>query len=290
MNATGTYVLVGAAIGAPMLLVSARNAGLPVPAFVTDAHRAACATLQGPLLGVAARDARGRERMLMRFLEVRTAMLGLRGVAVDGKGMANLTDDDITELCTRFLAAVEAGTQAEGEGGSRDGGVFSTIFGGAGSAIFESVLAGSGPAHQYRVTVAPDIAGIRTNTAVFGELVAGSEPSFPLTSLGVAVQRVVALRRAAEFGSPSPVEAQQILAHLAVECDDIGYLVTGDPARYETIGVGESLKQSGEFLATLPGKGAKALAGLVGDQLAAIAMSTPGLLVIVGLIAWRKFR
>lgn len=252
-----TLAIVGTAVAGPLILTEASHAGVPIPAFVTEAQRAACAQLQHQVLGVLPKDPRGVERTVPRFVEIRAAMVGLRGAADTAKLYALLSDEDVEALCTAFLAAVRAGVELDG---------------------------------GYRVTIAPDLAGVRVQSHVLDQLLAGDPPDFPTTSLGAAIARVVALKAQAVWGEVDPIAAQKTIAHLAVELDDVGYIVTGDPAQFDTIGVLESLGISGAWVASLPARGASALAGVVGDTLAGAIMSTPGLLLIGGYFVYRVYR
>lgn len=264
-----TLLAVGAGVLAPTLLGGAR--GVVVAPYVTPAHGAAMASLRAsPICGVAVPA--NAVTINDAFLEVHRALMPLRG-QLNGT-LAQLTAADASELLARFIAAARAGVAEP------------AVRVGEGQGYRVTTL--TGPPVPVPVFGMPELPAGTSMDRGYQEHIAdmladGNEPDaiVPLTDLGramlaAAIERrrlwyITALDAASGFKASSVV-----CAKLAVEMDDAGYLITGEPVSPTIIGgLGAAWDASVDFVL-----------GGVGD----LALSKVGLLVIAGLVVWRTVR
>lgn len=263
MSATAHAVLaVGGAVLAPSLLdAGARATGTPIPAYVTWAGAQARASLSAPILAIGPQPGSDPRQANQRYLSVRRALIPLRGALGVKGNYAKLSADDASAMLGRFIAACVAGVSDDEKESFR---------------LAESI--------------AP--LGLEVSADIASNLAAGEVPPalIKLTDLGRALlaagqerARIVAL-----YGAVfDPIRAQDACGRLAIEMDYQGYLESGEPISPSIVGgLGAALDASIEFVAGVPVK----LAGVVGSGVANVVLSTPGLLLVGGLIVWRATR
>lgn len=249
-----TLALVGGGIAAPYLAAplarTAARAGVPITPFVTDAQRAALAEL-GAAGYVATVDA-AKDQTYHRY-----------GAFVAGHDP--MTVHEAFALCEAFLAACHAGVLAQ------------------------NPL--DGTSWKLTTATAAETYGGGVLDAVWQHLdeAAGTE----LTPLGRAAAQVMASRRALDSGfytSPADVTAaHKSVGLLAVEMDDLGYLITGAPPTLGDDlagGAGAAWDAMARFAAERSAAAADALLA----ALWALVKGSPLLLVGGGLVAWKVLR
>ncbi len=285
MHAHAGYLLAGLAVAAPMLLGELAAAGVVVKPYVTDAQRAALAALGFPV----PKDTRPSANS---HLNARLAYYRpLHGVSKElpASTFVELPADEAAELCAAFVRACKAGVAVGGlyqvaDPQAPDGG------GLYGDGLWNDIL--TGVVGLNVDATARDVTRQSVEARLFGahpELV----PDAELTALGRACKRCMAAGQDADVGGLvgdawGPLAAQRACRELALEMDERGYLIAGEPPEDPTIlgGLGAAKDAVVDFAADLPGK----VADLAAHGLAAAALSTPGLMILAGYLVWRATR
>lgn len=240
----------GAALAALELgggALARKAAGVVVPGYVTDAQRAAMASLDGA--GIY-----GGDQANHRYLDFNRVRLGSNGTAPGKTHLAALSVDEAIDLCTAFLNACLAGVN---EGGYQ---------------------------------LAPDQPPMAVGLAwAFLETTDGRN----LTPLGRAAAQVMARRRGLITGFLSSaadvLSANLAVGVLAIEMDDVGYLLTGAPDDPSIVGgLGAAAGAVGTFAADVAG----GVASVAGQAVAGALFSPVGFVVLGGaaFLLWRAFR
>lgn len=265
------YVVAATAAFTPTLLGAAAqtDVGLTlIPAFVTDGQKAAMAALAGTVDGVAQADPTDL-RALHRVNEVIAALVPLRGALIPGRtDLAQLTSDDLHTILGAVLDAVKAGCAVAG------GYVLSTF---DDSPTFQGQLFDALVAGQTDDNLADPVSlGAKMLTAL------GAQVQTAITQRdGVASSGVVG--NLAAF----VLSAQLAAKDLALEMDDVGYRIDGAPFE-PTLSGGFAAAASavGDFVTGIAGK----TAGVALEGLASVLLSTPGLLLLGGILVMKAVR
>jgi len=231
-----TFVLVGAAVAAPVLLETASAHGVRVPVYVTGGQLAALAAFGGGAVGTTSAD---------------TQQFTSRLFAGSGK-MPALTGEQAVDLAQRLLAACDAGAAAATEPYNLNE-----------------------PIDSVTGWFASSLDSVRQANA-------------PRSALGNAYDAVKSASLFADesTGASAP-ELSDALLSLAIEMDNQGYLVTGKPITVTIAGgLAAAATASAKFIES-------ATTGAVGAAASAafdLLLTSPVLLGIAGLIAWRVLR
>jgi hypothetical protein len=241
-----TLGVVGLAIAAPSLMPVAQRAGVPIPAYVTDAHRLAIASLQSS--GLVASVASAADMAAHRQATYKNA--------------APMDKQRALAMCDAMLDACLAGVLADAQ------------------SAYELT-------EGQNVALAMGTGDLRE--AVWAKLEEGDGRDF--TDLGRAAAQVMARERGVRTGFLSTAQdlasVTTACGVLAVEMDNVGYLITGKP-EHKTIAGG--FAAAGEAVAKFVADKSLDAAGVAARALFDVLLGHPLLLVGTGVVAWRVLR
>lgn len=248
-----TIALVGAAVAAPSLAMAGARAGVPIPAHVTAAQRAAVAELERA--GFAASVTGNEANMCAHRVAVYT-------------NTHPLDKQSTRALCDAILGACHAGVMVN------DPTQYELTAGQAVSSI---------------VSPMPSVTDLRA--AVWGEL--ADTDGRDLTDLGRAAAQVMQRRKGVLSGflsSPQDLlSVKNAVDRLAIEMDDKGYLVGGKPVTLGDElagGFDAAATATKKFIVDKT-----ADAGMVAMRAVAdLVLGSPVLFAAVGFVAWRVIR
>lgn len=247
--------VVGLAVAAPTILGAGVRAGVPIPAHITTAHRAALAKLASG--DVPSAD----EQANSAWLAYNRRLIASRGTAPGKTHLANLHTDDLDALCEAFLNAAHAGVMVD---------------------------VGTDFAEQYQLWTG-QLAQQQLRQAVWEHLTESDNTE--LTSLGQACARVAQVREGIASGflsSPADMLSGNLaVGALAAEMDDAGYLITGAPdAKTLRGGLSAALDASVAFVGDVSTDAALKLLTTLWGVVKAEPLFWGG----AGFVAWRLLR